>query len=365
MLSTLAADVFPASYAASRRQFQALAATRGLAVASRIHPLTGPSGETLATDIVRLGPPSAARVLIVSSATHGIEGFCGAGIQAALLRPETLPALPPDTSLVLVHAVNPYGYAHLRRTDEANIDLNRNFRDHTELPPGNAAYDEIHDWLVPADWDGPARAGAEAALARYVEQRGARALQAAACGGQYGHADGLFYGGCVASWSNHTWRALLREFAGDARAVAIIDVHTGLGARGACELISGAHGDPAEQRRARRWFGEELVFPGVSSTAPASMGYMGAATADILPRADAALVVAEFGTEPFAEILECLRADNWIHARSQPGTPLWAEIKARMQRAFVGTDAAWREAVLERGLALCRHTLSSLAEESP
>jgi hypothetical protein len=35
--------------------------------------------------------------------------------------------VPPDVTLVLVHAVNPYGFHNDRRVNEDNIDLNRNF----------------------------------------------------------------------------------------------------------------------------------------------------------------------------------------------------------------------------------------------
>jgi hypothetical protein len=33
-------------------------------------------------------------------------------------------------NVVALHALNPWGFSHLSRTDEANIDLNRNFDDY-------------------------------------------------------------------------------------------------------------------------------------------------------------------------------------------------------------------------------------------
>ena len=54
-------------------------------VESHLHPLLGRDGERLAMDVVRDGPADATRVLIISSACHGVEGYCGSGVQITLL----------------------------------------------------------------------------------------------------------------------------------------------------------------------------------------------------------------------------------------------------------------------------------------
>jgi hypothetical protein len=356
------AGAIPASYAASRRAFRRRCAALGLPLSQwTLDDHRGPAGEELATDVARIGPGDAARLLVLVSATHGIEGFCGAAVQNALLAGDPAAMLPPDSAILLIHALNPYGFAHLRRTNEDNVDLNRNFLDFSRPTPPNPAYDEVHPLIVPDDWDGPARAAADRALAGFVAERGARALQAAVSGGQWDHADGLFYGGAAPSWSNRAWFEILGRHAAAARLVAVIDFHTGLGARGACELISGAAANSDELVLATRWFEGDIVFPGLSSTAPAAQGFMGATLAGALPDARGALVVAEFGTVPFEPILAALRADNWLHARGDPASPLGAAIKAGMRAAFYGTDAAWREAILDRGFALIRHALAAMA----
>ena len=60
-----------------------------------------------------------------------------------------------DTALVLVHANNPHGFAHQRRVNEDNIDLNRNFIDFDAKTPESPEYAELHPALVPEAWDGP------------------------------------------------------------------------------------------------------------------------------------------------------------------------------------------------------------------
>ncbi len=107
---------FAASYADARGKFLAAALDAGARVRRRIHPERGPAGETLAVDVARLGPANARRVLVVVSATHGAEGFCGSGVQTSLLVERDAPRPhAPDTALVLIHAINPFGFAWLSR----------------------------------------------------------------------------------------------------------------------------------------------------------------------------------------------------------------------------------------------------------
>ena len=72
---------FSTSYAEARGKFLQAADAAGLTVQSHAHPLTGRDGEALAMDVVREGPADAEQVLIVTSACHGVEGYCGSGVQ--------------------------------------------------------------------------------------------------------------------------------------------------------------------------------------------------------------------------------------------------------------------------------------------
>lgn len=68
-------------------------------------------------------------VMVHISGTHGVEGHAGAAIQIAfldkLLKKEI--ELPKNVSIVLVHALNPFGFLFNRRWNENGVDLNRNF----------------------------------------------------------------------------------------------------------------------------------------------------------------------------------------------------------------------------------------------
>src|SRR5690606_8375910 len=74
-------ESFAPSYARARVKFLEAAAIAGMAIRSYDHPLKGREGETLAMDVALDGPADAENLLIVSSACHGVEGFCGSGVQ--------------------------------------------------------------------------------------------------------------------------------------------------------------------------------------------------------------------------------------------------------------------------------------------
>src|SRR5204863_29439 len=69
-----------------RGKFIEAAQAAGLSVESKVHPERGQDGEELAMDVARDGHPNAPAVLLVTSACHGIEGYCGSGVQVAALR---------------------------------------------------------------------------------------------------------------------------------------------------------------------------------------------------------------------------------------------------------------------------------------
>ena len=77
---------FSQSYAEARDRFLGAAAARALTVESHVlEGHAGVDGETLAMDVALAGDPSAPGLLILWSATHGIEGYCGSGCETAYL----------------------------------------------------------------------------------------------------------------------------------------------------------------------------------------------------------------------------------------------------------------------------------------
>jgi hypothetical protein len=353
-------DYFGVDYGDARSRFLQRATAAGFALREHVHALQrGPAGETLATDVARYGPRDAPVTLLVSSGTHGVEGFCGSGCQNALLDSKLLRTWPADIAIVLVHAINPFGFAHLRRVNEDNVDCNRNFVRHGKLP-FNKAYDEVHPWLVPADWEGPAKRAADEAMYRFIAERGQRAFQAAVSEGQYDHADGLFYGGTAPVWSNGTWRGIVRDEAGGSAEVIAIDLHTGLGPSGVGEAIFS--GPEADYAVAKALFGDDVTSLSAGTSASAIVGGTVVDGArEELGSSRLSMVTLEYGTRPLAAVLEALRADNWLHVHGQVGSPLGQRIKAAIRDAFYVDEREWKEAVVRRFLSLVARVLEKQA----
>ena len=98
-------------------------------------------------DVVCLGPSDASKCLILFSAVHGLEGLAGSAAQMAWLSSPQASALPPGVKVIVVHAVNAWGFAWRSRLTEDGVDLNRNFVDHAN-PPLNERY-ELYRHLTP------------------------------------------------------------------------------------------------------------------------------------------------------------------------------------------------------------------------
>jgi len=358
-----AARYFSRDYAAARRKFLSACKAARLKPVSYPNPAAGPAGQALYTDVVRIGAPTAARIVLVNSATHGVEGFCGSGIIVGWLRSGAWRRLPKGVAMVLVHAINPHGFAWLRRVTEDNVDLNRNFLDFGKPLPVNQAYEELHAAILPERWDEASTAARETFFAAYRERHGAMAFQGAMSGGQYRHADGVFYGGARPTWSNRSYHAILQRFLLRARHVAFIDLHTGLGPYGTGELICNElHGTP-QWEELHAWYGEGLTSTesGTSSSAKLT-GYIRNATARALPRAKVRAITIEYGTFAVADVLDALVADNWLHLKGKVDSELGHAIKSRIRRAFYPDENDWKELVFLRARQILRRAVVGVAE---
>jgi hypothetical protein len=352
---------FAQSYAQARRLFMDAADSAGLDVHSHVHPLLGRDGETLAMDVARSGPADAPAVLILSSACHGVEGYCGSGVQVALLRdPGFLAAARHAQVAVLwIHALNPYGFSWWRRVTQENVDLNRNFIDFDQPLPENSAYDEIAHLLVPAQWPPPAQV--QAAIERYIEERGMPAWQAAVSAGQYRHPQGLFFGGHDPTWSHQTLRHVLQEHGQYCQRLGWIDLHTGLGPSGHGERIFACRDEAAALERARRWWGPQVtsIYDGSSSSA-LLQGLMWLAAYQECPQAEYTGIALEYGTVPTAEVLDALRADHWLENHPEIGADMADAIKHRMRDAFYTDTPKWKQQVVEQAREAAHQAVTAL-----
>jgi hypothetical protein len=357
---------FSSSYAQARNRFLAAARAAEVPVESLVHPEKGRDGEELAMDVARAGAPDASRLLILSSACHGVEGYCGSGVQLATLADADFRgrARDADVAVLYIHALNPYGFSHLRRVTHENIDINRNFQDFSQPLPVNDAYREIQPWLLPDAW--PPSAANEASLMKFVAERGQAAYQAAVSGGQHAFPEGLFFGGTAPSWSNRALRQVLRAHGRRAARIAWIDIHTGLGPSGVGERIYAGADDTESIARARRWWDGggrtpvTSIFDGSSSSAYLT-GLMFNSVYHECPQAEYTGIAMEYGTVPVMQTLQALRAEQWLHLHSAAPAEQAALIKQQMLDAFYTDTPQWKQAIVAQAREALLQAVDGLA----
>lgn len=339
---------FSKSYSEARAKFVASCEAAGFELeAQQNEDVLGREGEKLFADIASKGPRDARNVVLITSGTHGIEGYCGSGCQTALVREGAFEPLPADTRVVLVHAVNPFGFSHQRRVNENNIDLNRNFVDHTSGYPDSSAYEAIHPIIAPADYgDRPEHWDSE--VLQWIGGHGMDAFRQAVSGGQYTRPDGLFFGGTAPSWSNGMVRELMQGLASTATRFRFIDIHTGLGPFGHGEKLG--LGTSNDVKRAQSIWGADVTdLAGGDSVSAVVAGDMGGAFFDaVSPDMDAAGIALEYGTQDPVSVLGALRWDNWLTAHGDPAGSDAAVVKQKMRDAFYPDDAGWRASVVDQ-----------------
>ena len=338
---------FSPDYVTARERFRVAALAAGAGLDALALEARGPRGEALTIDIARLGADRAQRVLLHTSGLHGVEAYAGSAIQLALLAAP--PAPPPGCALILVHVLNPYGMAWLRRANESNVDLNRNF----VLPGGrregaSALYARLDPLLNPPS---PPRADAFLLrLAAFGARHGLQAVQQAIAEGQYEFPRGLFYGGVALEAGPRLYLDWLRRHAGTPTYLLALDAHTGLGRWGRDTLIlePGVSATPAGPLA--RALGRALVDPAAGRAAYRIRGGMGSALPDALPAARIDFVLQEIGTRPMLTVLHALREENRCHHYGARRIDHPARLA--LHEALCPASPGWRRRAVELGLSL-------------
>ncbi len=351
-------EAFPQSYFESRARFLDLVRVAGGRLHSHQIEARGPGDEALHIDIAVLGSTRPKNVLLHLAGVHGVEGFVGAAIQSEILRAK--PLVEGDCALVLVHCLNPWGMAHLRRSNEDNVDLNRNFlggeADWRGTPPG---YSVLNGLLNPKSqrdmevWFYPSVIGK-------IMRHGFSPLKQAVLDGQYDNPQGLMFGGHKRAESTAFLDGWLRRELSTAQRVIGIDVHAGMGPYARQTLF-------VEYRRSNprvASLGQALEMPltplpdSSESYTPTARGAVCNAIPALFDGAKVDWFLQEFGTFSALKVLHALRRENFLYHH---GTQEEHRENAQTFLAmFNPTDFAWREQVLRTGVRLAARAASAL-----
>jgi hypothetical protein len=262
-------SLFPKTYEASRERFR-----QDLAVIQRYwpkaklshHKITGDEDLTIdwiASDALETN----AKVFILTTAEHGIEGYVGSAMQQRFIDKFLSRLDLQTTGLLLVHSINPWGMKYHRRVNSYNVDLNRTFVYNNSFDKStNPDYDHLLD-IIRADK--PIKNLAISDLGYYLKLTG-KVLQMSWSGfksafllGQYRHPNGLFYGGEGYQEETKVLIDLYRQMFNAFGQILHLDMHTGYGPRYQMSIVNSVH-----EHRSSQEFVEEFEYPLVVAANP-------------------------------------------------------------------------------------------------
>lgn len=359
-------DLYAPNYFVARRRFREAA----LDVHAQLdaYPVGefAPTGEALSTEVAWLGAREPNRSVVVTSGLHGVEGFFGSAVQLAWLRAVAMgeAEVPPRTTVILVHAVNPFGFAWCRRVDEQNVDLNRNFVDldvgeeYTGRPP---RYELVHKLMNPTGPSSmfssvvPFRIRAGLAIKRY----GVQALSTAIASGQYAHPRAMFFGGVEPSRSTRFMQERFWLWTRGAGDVVHLDLHTGLGPYADYQLFIEPPCLP-HLLWFRKHFDQHRVVSVGDRGVYAARGVMGAWLARHAEGCRYRFACAEFGTYQTIRVLAALRAENRAHHYAPSRSPVQMRAKRELVECFCPRNKYWRQKSVKRGVKVIEQALSAV-----
>jgi predicted deacylase len=353
------AAYFSPDYFAARDRFRGVVDYAGWELES--HPVSarGPQGQELTVDVAHRPAEAGAPTLLLTTGLHGPEGFFGSAVACAILH---WAVKTPNVRIILVHALNPFGFSHVRRTDEDNIDLNRNFLVAGDSYGGSApAYRHLDSWLNPQE---PLfkRRGFIPCLAWSAFRLGIPALKQTIAGGQYDFAQGLFYGGSAPSSTYRLLESNLHRWVENSSTILHLDFHTGLGRWSTHKLLVDANQINEQAAWVQSCVDADLIDrPGPGGIAYHTRGSIGNWCGAALAPARYVYFCAEFGTYSVWQVLAGLRAENQAHHWAGPSSSQAIRAKARLVELFCPRSPDWRRRTVYDSIQLVRKALQGLA----
>ncbi|HVT26613.1 MAG TPA: M14 family metallopeptidase [Lacipirellulaceae bacterium] len=348
-----ATSYYSTDYFSARQRFLAASAQLGIEHHSLHIQAPSPNSEPLSIDIAVVGAAKPRSALVLSSGVHGVEGLFGSAIQLAFLEKIVPNWRPPvEAAVILIHAINPFGFAWQRRFNEDNVDLNRNFLLAEEQYAGSPPLsDKFRRAMKPRRprmrfgfWT--------ARMALLALRHGIHSFWETLPVGQYDYPDWLFFGGQGPTQSVQTLERFLPTLLDEAQKVAHLDFHTGLGRWADCQLLV----SESEGIDSCEWwlehFGANMVKRLKSYTRAYEVrGGFGPWLRALFPDCAYRYSTAEFGTYSPMRVIGALADELRWHGRLGVERPAHPS-RRRLANTFVPRSRSWRTKTLHTGLSL-------------
>lgn len=300
-------------------------------------------------------------LIILTTGVHGIEGYIGS-VMLDVFFEEVYPTLDTtDTGVLIVANVNPYGMKYMRRYNENNVDLNRNFIEDWDSfdTSSNKEYPKVVSFLQPEGKMGNAfwhEAGFYLSLAKEAILTGADTISDALLTGQYEYADGVYYGGSGDEKSTTYLKGVFSDcLDSEYENIIHVDIHSGYGPRYNMVIFNSVQ-DPTTEADAKEMFGYDYIIATDSEDFYETFGD----TTDYFYRLAKSKDTGkslystcfEFGTigDGFLDSILSLKytVDENRNHRFPTGNKITSEmVKENYYELFYPTETEWRQKTIE------------------
>ena len=300
-------------------------------------------------------------LIVLTTGVHGMEGYIGS-VMLDVFFEEIYDGLDKDDTGVLVVAnVNPYGMKYMRRYNENNVDLNRNFIMDWERfdLSSNKDYPKVQSFLEPVGKIGNAfwhEVGFYLSLAKEAIFTGADVISDALLTGQYESPQGVYYGGTGDEASTAYLKGVFNDcLDGEYENIVHIDIHSGYGPRYNMVIFNSVY-ETMTEAETKKAFGYDYVISHDSESFYATTGD----TTDYFYRlaesknTDKELFSTcfEFGTigDEFMDTILSLKytvdenRNHWYPTESSTTAEV---VKENYYELFYPTEKEWREKTVE------------------
>ncbi|REE83878.1 uncharacterized protein DUF2817 [Paenibacillus taihuensis] len=320
----------------------------------------------LEMDMLTASHPHADQVLIITTGLHGIEGIVGSAMLELLLEDFVQGLNHERTALVLVHAINPWGMKHESKTNEHNIDLNRNLVvDWSDRPAlSNPDYERMHRLFRPRSHHNiPAieKLRFLGTMVRELRTSKPVDLTRAVTLGQYGDPQGIYYGGEQAEPATAALQELYERCMREYKQIVLLDMHTGYGPSDRMFLVNSSL-----EPRGRPELQKKLSYESITETKEGEFYRINGDMIDYLYRLRAArypdtelfATAFEFGTlgDSILAQIESLHITVQQNDHRHRGRGSKSNIRRRFREMYAPSSAAWRS----KAISDCRQAYEGI-----
>ena len=300
-------------------------------------------------------------LIVLTTGVHGMEGYIGSVMLDVFFREIWPEQDHSDTGVLVVANVNPYGMKYLRRYNENNVDLNRNFIldwDSFDLS-SNKEYPKVQSFLEPkgeirnALWH---EAGFYLSLAKTAITDGADTISDALLTGQYESPKGVYYGGQGDEASTVYLKDVFSQCLDSAyENIVHIDIHSGYGPRYNMVIFNSVY-ETMNEKESQAAFGYDYVIAYDSESFYATTGD----TTDFFYRlaeqkgtgTDLFSTCFEFGTvgDEFFDTILSLKytvdenRNHWYPTSNKTAAQV---VHENYMELYYPTETAWREKTVQ------------------